>query len=59
MRACPGRRDDLSDLFDDRPVPVVSGWIANYLFALDDDPDRAILVSVFDDRETYRANAAS
>jgi heme-degrading monooxygenase HmoA len=59
LKALPGRRDDLSELFDDRPVPVVSGWIANYLFALEDDPEEAILVSIFDDRDTYRANADS
>jgi heme-degrading monooxygenase HmoA len=59
LKTSPGRRDDLGHLFDDKPVPVVSGWIANYLFALEDDADGAILVSVFDDRETYQANAAS
>ena len=59
FRALPGRRNDLSSLFDDKPVPVVPGWIANYLYALDDDPNSAILVSVFDNRESYHANAAS
>jgi hypothetical protein len=59
LKVLPGRREELGHLFDDRPVPVVSGWIANYLFEVDGDPDHAIFFAIFDDRETYRANADS
>lgn len=43
---------------DSDPVPVVSGWIGNYVFEVDEDADHAIFVSVFDDRETYHANSS-
>ena len=59
LKVIPGRRHELNELLDDRPVPVVAGWIANYLLEIDDDPDHAIFVSVFDSRESYHANAAS
>lgn len=37
--------------------PKVRGVVGGYLFELDSDPQRAILVAVFQDRDTYFANA--
>ena len=59
LKAIPGKRKALKHLMDSDPVPVVSGWIASYLFELDENLNHAVFMSVFDDRDTYHANAAS
>jgi heme-degrading monooxygenase HmoA len=58
----PGRRPDLVKLFEafqTRAISFTSGGIALYLFQLDEDRDRAVVVAVFDARDSYRANAES
>ncbi|MBI2305641.1 MAG: hypothetical protein HYU86_12955 [Chloroflexi bacterium] len=37
--------------------PKVKGAIAGYLFRLDSDPQDMIMVAVFQDKDTYLANA--
>jgi heme-degrading monooxygenase HmoA len=62
MQLQPGRRHELVELFETfqtRSISFTSGGIALYIFKLDEDPDRAVVVAVFDARDSYRANAAS
>src|SRR5579859_7548812 len=37
--------------------PNVPGFVANYTFQLDSDPQAVILIAVFDSKESYVANA--
>jgi hypothetical protein len=42
------------DSFDSSNIP---GWIADYIFQTDADSDIFYLVAIFQDRESYQANA--
>ncbi|MFA5891744.1 MAG: hypothetical protein WDA27_12460 [Actinomycetota bacterium] len=62
FHAKPGRAGDLAALMDewDRDFkPLVRGAMAGYVYRLDKDPDEMIMTAVFQDKETYLANAAS
>ena len=62
MRSLPGRRPELVEYmgrFRIAGVGLASGLIVTYVYALDRDPDEAVLLAVFDDREAYERNAAS
>lgn len=56
----PGRRDELKTLLQRQMVEeerFISGLIASFFYSLDQDPDRGVMVAVFDSVEAYRANA--
>jgi quinol monooxygenase YgiN len=60
MRAKAGHEQELQRLnqqFDADRARAVPGFIASYVFKTDRDPSEFVLVAVFRDRETYRANA--
>lgn len=42
------------DEFDSAHIP---GWVADYIFQMDADPNEYYLVAVFKDKESYQANA--
>ena len=53
-----GKRDELVKLSQGmRAGRDVDGFIAGYVFTLDNDPDGAIMVAVFQDKATYLKNA--
>lgn len=57
MRLKPGSGDRLAELqreYEDLKIP---GFVASYVYRTDADPDEVYLVVVFEDGETYRANA--
>ncbi|HXF84022.1 MAG TPA: antibiotic biosynthesis monooxygenase [Anaerolineales bacterium] len=59
FRIKPGVRDEFiktMDSFGDEPI---SGWMADYYFQTNRDPDEFYLVAIFKDKETYQANADS
>jgi quinol monooxygenase YgiN len=59
FRIKPGVKDEFvktMDSFDDQPI---SGWVADYYFQTDRDPDEFYLVAIFKDKETYVVNADS
>jgi quinol monooxygenase YgiN len=60
MRVKPGSEPALVALMDewvrDRK-PHIEGSVGGYVLRPDDHPDVAILVAIFKDRATYRANA--
>jgi heme-degrading monooxygenase HmoA len=60
MRVQPGHEPELQRLneqFDQARARSVPGFVASYVFKTDRDPNEFILVAVFRDRESYRANA--
>ncbi|MCA1646043.1 MAG: antibiotic biosynthesis monooxygenase [Chloroflexi bacterium] len=61
MRVKPGRQEQLQKLNDewvDRRGRQVSGYVASYVLRPDNQPDELILLAIFKDRESYRANAS-
>ena len=59
FRIKPGTRDEFvrtMDSFGDQPI---AGWMADYYFQMDKDPEEFYLVALFRDKETYLANADS
>jgi hypothetical protein len=58
LTAKPGQRHLIGGLIA-RAGPLAQGWIGSYLYEVDDEPEHAILVALFDDRQSYHAHAAS
>ena len=59
FRIKPGSRDEFvrtMDSFGDQPI---AGWMADYYLQMDKDPEEFYLVAIFQDKETYLANADS
>jgi quinol monooxygenase YgiN len=59
MRVLPGQRSEWRNATQ-RLAPEVRqtpGAVVDYLFALDRDPDEFVIVSIFDSRASYWANA--
>lgn len=59
FRIKPGTREEFIKAMDDFGDAVIPGWKADYYFQMNKDPDEFFLVAVFQDRETYQANADS
>jgi hypothetical protein len=59
LTATPGKRHLIARLMDASDLPLTPGWIGSYVYEIDDEPDHAILVALFDDSHSYHANAAS
>jgi hypothetical protein len=59
FRIRPGTRDEfikVMDSFGDEPI---AGWMADYYFQMDKDPEEFFLVAIFEDKESYLSNADS
>jgi len=59
FRIKPETRDEFiktMDSFGDEPI---AGWMADYYFQMDKDPEAFYLVAIFKDRESYLSNADS
>lgn len=59
FRIQPGSRDEFIKTMDGLGDAVIDGWVADYYFQADADPNEFHLVAIFESRETYQANADS
>jgi quinol monooxygenase YgiN len=59
FRIKPGTRDEFIKAMDSFGDVIIPGWVADYYFQMNNDPDEFYLVAVFKDRDTYEANADS
>jgi quinol monooxygenase YgiN len=59
FRIKPGVKDEFIKMMDSFGDVIIPGWVADYHFQMDKDPDEFYLVAVFKDKETYVANADS
>jgi hypothetical protein len=59
FRIKPGVKDKFVETMDSLGDAVIPGWVADYYFRMNSDPDEFYLVAIFRDRETYLANADS
>jgi quinol monooxygenase YgiN len=55
----PGSADDFIQTMDSFGDAVIGGWIADYYFQSDSDPNEFFLVALFADKATYQTNADS
>lgn len=59
FRIKPGTRDEFVKAMDSFGDVIIPGWMADYYFQMNNDPEEFYLVAVFQDRDTYEANADS
>jgi quinol monooxygenase YgiN len=59
FRIKPGVKDEFIKTMDSFGDTIIQGWVADYYFQMDKDPDEFYLVAIFNDKETYTANADS
>ncbi len=59
FRIKPGTRDEFIKAMDSFGDAIIPGWVADYYFQMNSDPEEFYLVAVFKDRDTYEANADS
>ena len=59
FRIQPGSRDEFIKTMDGFGDAAIDGWVADYYFQADADPDEFQLVAIFESRETYQTNADS
>lgn len=59
FRLKSGVKADFIKAMDSFGDAVIDGWIADYYFQMDEDPDEFYLVAIFKDNQTYQANADS
>jgi len=57
MRAKPGTGEQLKALAAEYEDIEVPGFVASYVYRLDDNPDDYYMAVLFEDRESYRRNA--
>lgn len=60
MRTKPGGLEEiraLSESWGREDAPDVAGFVASYVFQGDQDPNECWLVAIFEDRDSYTANA--
>ena len=60
IRVRPGHGEQLEALgreFEEQRRPRVDGFVCSYLLTPDGHPDERLLLAVFRDRASYRANA--
>ncbi len=55
----PGVKDEFIRAMDGLGEAVIPGWVADYYFQMEKDSDEFYLVAIFEDKETYLANADS
>ena len=53
----PGVKDEFIKAMDGSGSAFIEGWLADYYFQMDKDPDEFYLVAIFKNKETYDANA--
>ena len=59
FRLRPGVREEFVQVMDSFGDDIISGWKADYYFQMDRDSDEFFLVAIFQDKESYTANADS
>jgi quinol monooxygenase YgiN len=59
FRIKPGVKDEFVKTMDSFGSDIIAGWVADYYFQTENDPDEFYLVAIFKDKETYVANADS
>ena len=59
FRIKPGTKDEFVKTMDSLGDAIIPGWKADYYFQMDQDSDEFYLVAIFNDRESYDANASS
>ena len=59
LQAKPGTEGQLQRLMGEFEAIKVPGFIRSYVYRMDDDPNEYYLAVLFENKETYRANAAS
>ena len=59
FRIKPGVKDEFVKTMDSLGGAAIAGWVADYYFQMDNDSDEFYLVAIFQDKETYMANAGS
>jgi hypothetical protein len=55
----PGSADEFIKAMDGFGNAVIGGWIADYYFQSDADPNEFFLVAIFASRDSYQVNADS
>lgn len=55
----PGVREAFIKMMDSFGSDIIPGWKADYYFQMDRDSDEFFLAAIFQDKETYTANADS
>lgn len=59
FRIKPGTKDEFIKAMDSFGGALIAGWVADYYFQMDRDSNEFYLVAIFEDKETYLANADS
>ena len=59
FRIKPGVKDEFIQAMDSFGGDFIPGWLADYYFQMDKDPDEFYLVALFKDKEPYQSNADS
>ena len=59
FRIKAGVKDEFIKTMDSFGDAVIAGWVTDYYFQMDNDPDEFYLVAIFNDKDTYQANADS
>jgi len=59
FRIKPGVRDEFIKAMDNFGNAIIAGWVVDYYFQMDNDSDEFYLVAIFQDKQTYQANADS
>lgn len=59
FRIKPGTRDEFVKTMDSFGDTFIPGWKVDYYFQMDRDSDEFYLVAVFNDKQSYDANADS
>lgn len=59
LRVKPGKEKELVELSQDESGLDIPGYIVQYVYRMDNDPQEYYLVVIFKDRASYVANADS
>ena len=59
FRIKPGTRDEFVKMMDSFGGAFIPGWKADYYFQMEKDSDEFYLVAIFNDKQSYDANADS
>jgi len=59
FRIKPGVKDEFIKAMDSFGGAMIPGWVADYYFQMERDSNEFYLVAIFEDKETYLANADS
>jgi heme-degrading monooxygenase HmoA len=59
LKVKPGAIEAVKRLGGEQAGLGIKGYLGQYVYQMDDDPDELFLVVLFDSRENYRTNADS